>query len=214
MSSIFLLLQFIGCYEDHPSEGTGERDMAVEVDPVDTAAMGPARAMLCADACTGYQYFGLQWTNECFCDNNYGDQGEAPLSSCDADETVDPGDIADLCGAGEAGCGWVNAVYRIEYDIGSHHGSTHQPCSNFNEFSAFLPDLNAVCCNDENEHCLAGLPTTCDAECAALLIPMQTACQPFWDANREATVSISSMIGDTVTLCHSSHAGPTGGGGH
>lgn len=129
------------------------------------------------------RYFGLQWTNECYCDNNYGDQGEAPLSSCDADETIDPGDIADLCGNGQGNCGWVNAVYSIVYDTGHGHtnpaAAQHQPCSNFAEFSALLPDLNAVCCNDANEHCVAGLPTTCDVECAALLMPMKNACQPF-----------------------------------
>lgn len=71
-------------------------------------------AMNCADACTGFRYMGLQSSGECYCDNTYGDYGEAPLSDCDSDGVIEPGGVADACGAGGAGwggpCGWRNAV--------------------------------------------------------------------------------------------------------
>ena len=36
----------------------------------------------CADLCTraGYSYMGLQWENQCFCDNEYGRRGPARSS--------------------------------------------------------------------------------------------------------------------------------------
>merc|ERR1712100_305053 len=75
------------------------------------------RVMECAQRCTGYAYMGLQWDDECFCDNNYGDQGERDITSCDSDSSVgDFPDFADLAGVGNsARAGWTNAVYDILY---------------------------------------------------------------------------------------------------
>merc|ERR1712096_194813 len=102
--------QYIGCYID-----SGSRDVEVSMgglsgDPAD-------RVMDCAVRCTGYAYMGLQWDNECFCDNDYGGQGERDISSCDSDSSVgDFPDFADLAGVGNsARAGWTNAVYDILY---------------------------------------------------------------------------------------------------
>jgi len=101
---------YIGCYIDSSS-----RDVAVGMgglsgDPAD-------RVMECANRCSGYLYMGLQWDNECFCDNDYGDQGERDISSCDSDSSVgDFPDYADLAGVGNgARAGWTNAVYDVLY---------------------------------------------------------------------------------------------------
>merc|ERR1711968_226042 len=66
---------------------------------------------------SGYNYMGLQWDNECFCDNDYGGQGERDITSCDSDGAVDHfPDYADLAGVGNpARAGWTNAVYELVY---------------------------------------------------------------------------------------------------
>jgi len=101
---------YIGCFIDSSS-----RDIAVNMgglsgDPAD-------RVMECAQRCSGYAYMGLQWDNECFCDNDYGGQGERDISSCDSDSNVgDFPDFADLAGVGNsARAGWTNAVYDVLY---------------------------------------------------------------------------------------------------
>lgn len=106
---------YIGCFID-----SGNRDLehaagAIDGGDEDDPLGGPARVMACATACTGYQYMGLQYNNDCFCDNDYGGQGEADMSDCDGDGVL-TGGVADACGAGTpGGCGWRNAVYQINY---------------------------------------------------------------------------------------------------
>ena len=83
------------------------------------------------------------------------------------------------------------------------HGERVQPCSNFAEFSALLPALNDVCCRDGS--CVAGLPTQCNVRCAAKLMPLQLACRDFFDANQQATGSLSGMIDSAAALCSGGH---------
>merc|ERR1711990_67127 len=104
---------YVGCFVD-----SGNRDIAVASGVGLSAALfSDARVMQCADACDGYAYMGLQWVNECFCDNDYGGQGERDISSCDSDSNVgDFPDFADLAGVGNsARAGWTNAVYDVLY---------------------------------------------------------------------------------------------------
>jgi len=102
--------EYIGCYID-----SGSRDIEVNMGGLSGA---PAdRVMECANRCSGFRYMGLQWDNECFCDNDYGGQGERDISSCDSDSSVGGfPDFADLAGVGNsARAGWTNAVYDILY---------------------------------------------------------------------------------------------------
>merc|ERR1719197_1920749 len=109
---------YVGCFVD-----SGNRDIAQASGvALSEALFSDARVMQCASACDGYAYMGLQWVNECFCDNDYGGQGEAAIADCDTSENVDDdagvGDtgIADRCGVNGSGdCGWRNAVYEITY---------------------------------------------------------------------------------------------------
>eukprot|EP01045_Picozoa_sp_COSAG04_P022430 COSAG04_NODE_2535_length_3968_cov_1.486172_3_plen_92_part_00 len=80
------------------------------------------RVMGCAQRCTGYAYMGLQWDNECFCDNDYGAQGVRDAFACDSDSSVGHfPDYADLAGVGNAArAGLTNAVYEIVYDEPGH----------------------------------------------------------------------------------------------
>merc|ERR1712072_432334 len=63
---------YVGCFVD-----SGNRDIAVASGVgLSEALFSDARVMQCAEACDGYAYMGLQWVNECFCDN-VGDGAES-----------------------------------------------------------------------------------------------------------------------------------------
>ena len=49
-------------------------------------------------------YMGLQWTNQCFCDNDFGSYGNG--DGC--------GDRGQDCSTGEEACGGVNAVFAVD----------------------------------------------------------------------------------------------------
>ena len=74
----------------------------------------------CATFCRegGYTYMGLQWTSECFCDNDFGGKGEADASDCDVNGDGQP-DCAQNVGNV---CGYRNAVYNIESSIAAYEG--------------------------------------------------------------------------------------------
>ena len=92
----------------------------------------------CSEFCrsSGYSYFGLQWTNQCVCDNEYDAFGEASEDAADGRGTCDvDNDGTPDCGYGQDGyaaghalyseycsdgvctprkaCSWRNAVYEI-----------------------------------------------------------------------------------------------------
>jgi hypothetical protein len=51
---------------------------------------------LCSAICTGFKFFGVQDTNNCFCGNDYGNQGgKAPEDDCDSPCS---GDSSAMCG--------------------------------------------------------------------------------------------------------------------
>ena len=75
-------------------------------------------------------------------------------------------------------------------------------CNDYASFNQLLDPLNDKCCNDPGESCSQGIPTTCDAECAAVLLPMAQACSSFlqssmnqgiWDAIELATAMCSTI---------------------
>ena len=52
----------------------------------------------CKKFCEGFRYYGVQYTNQCFCGNNlHGDLKMMPESQC---SQVCPGDASKKCGAG------------------------------------------------------------------------------------------------------------------
>ena len=107
---------FLGCYADY----TGQvRDMdgfepdGLSGEPAERVAQCHAH---CAAA--GYAFMGMQHSNQCFCDNGFGSQGERDISTCNSSPEV--GDFADQCGLGvttedgsEYMCGGANAVYSV-----------------------------------------------------------------------------------------------------
>merc|ERR1711998_309958 len=120
-----LVFQYVGCFRDNEGarqmQGNGGAITAVSTVPV-------AAAQDCASVCDGYTYFGLQWSNECFCDNTYDEAGrgnnqnqadcpggECPLlDHCDADGVLDDDGTASLCANGQGNCGNRNAVYCVK----------------------------------------------------------------------------------------------------
>ena len=95
---------YVGCYVDDDHRAMGDMD--------DLATYGDlgmhATAQVCADFCrdNGYHYFGLQYYNQCFCDNEYDMYGVAAADSeCN---TPCYGDDTTMCGGP-----WRNSVYRI-----------------------------------------------------------------------------------------------------
>ena len=47
-------------------------------------------------------------------------------------------------------------------------------CATLNDYNTLAKDVTAECCDEES--CTTGLPTTCDAGCAAVLLPAEKAC--------------------------------------
>ena len=96
---------YLGCYIDNG----GSRDLS---GPAHTVASTPlTAAQECATHCSEYTYFGLQWTNECFCGNTFGGYGAAANAVASCGQVVNG--VASLCANGAQNCGSVNAVYRV-----------------------------------------------------------------------------------------------------
>ena len=49
-------------------------------------------------------------------------------------------------------------------------------CRTLNDFKIVNKDVTDVCCDDKTESCPNGIPSACDAGCAALLVPAFEAC--------------------------------------
>eukprot|EP01051_Picozoa_sp_SAG22_P016329 SAG22_NODE_2286_length_2757_cov_1.894281_2_plen_158_part_00 len=62
---------YLGCFRDN----NGFRDLPVAM--AGNSANDVGAIDECANKCNGYAYFGLQWSNECFCGNSYSSQGAA-----------------------------------------------------------------------------------------------------------------------------------------
>ena len=64
----------------------------------------------------------------------------------------------------------------------------------------FMPAVMDECCDEDSEDCSNGFPTTCNARCAEVLLPMQDACSaflaesPMWEATK-------TMIDTTAATC-------------
>ena len=52
-------------------------------------------------------------------------------------------------------------------------------CTDPISFESLLGPVNAACCDEPDEDCSSGFPATCNAGCAALLLPLQAACADF-----------------------------------
>ncbi|KAK3269058.1 hypothetical protein CYMTET_22474 [Cymbomonas tetramitiformis] len=92
--------QYIGCFEDQPVR-------ALHLAALPSDIMTP---YLCADLCSGFEFFGTQNADECFCGttdfDRYGESNNC-IKKCKGDQSV------------ECGGGWANSVYRNSLDRAS-----------------------------------------------------------------------------------------------
>ena len=84
-------------------------------------------------------------------------------------------------------------------------------CATLNDYSTIAKDVTAECCDEES--CASGLPTTCDAGCAAVLLPAEKACavRGGW-FTRPQNTQIKTIYHKAAALCkkQSQHGGGTG----
>eukprot|EP01052_Picozoa_sp_SAG31_P014868 SAG31_NODE_938_length_10882_cov_18.550032_11_plen_449_part_00 len=187
---------FVGCFLD--STPPAHLPPAQPTD-ADTAELSDERAMLCADACIGFRFFVLQApTDACFCDNNYGGQGERPLTAC----STHAADVTD-------GRASRNAVYEIEYSSltdGDAHGETENTisCTSQHQFENLVSSVNAACCDEGAADCDGRPPTTCSVECASTLLPLQEVCGNFLQSHIhvQAIAAVKALLDATTAICH------------
>ena len=84
---------------------SGSRHLMSDLDAAGAAGTIKTRCFnLCREG--GFSNMGLQGADECFCDNAYGDRGQAPSSDCGTD--------GDACAVGQQdACVWRNAVFDV-----------------------------------------------------------------------------------------------------
>ena len=108
--------EYIGCYVDTDvgRDPPGGRDLVIGGPSL--TGTNAERALQCATGCAGYRYMAMQWTAECWCDNDYGAYGMRTIDNCDTDSSVDHyPDVADRAGTDNGPAGWTNSVYEITY---------------------------------------------------------------------------------------------------
>ncbi len=81
-------------------------------------AMGNAMTVAtCSGMCRGFKFFGVQLTNECFCGNDYGNQGgKVPESDCDH---ICSGSPIEICGGASR-----NSIYAQPPSMFQTHNAT------------------------------------------------------------------------------------------
>ena len=87
---------YIGCYNDH----TINRDLSANARTfANWQNLTEAQlAEACYSFCDGYRYFGIQYSGECYCDNDYGGYGEGTTITSEQLETSNTGDYAPANG--------------------------------------------------------------------------------------------------------------------
>ena len=74
------------------------------------------------------------------------------------------------------------------------------PCGSYPEFMAYSQTVTAACCDDPSAPCVAGLPTACSDACAAVLLPMQRACNDFL-----GMIAMQDTVNTAAATCGSGH---------
>ena len=100
--------RYIGCYKDSRGHGNGLRH----------SFGGRQSRKSCRKACmnANYKYFGLQWTNECFCGTGYGSE-TSNSCACPASADQTSGNVG----------GWVNCVYEVHKSEGRSQANPTPP---------------------------------------------------------------------------------------
>ena len=84
-------------------------------------------------------------------------------------------------------------------------------CGTFPEFLPLVQAVTAACCTAGVECPPGGIPASCTAECASVLLPMQAACADFL-----GVIGMAELVAAAVATCpaqckpHSRCQGPWG----
>jgi hypothetical protein len=98
---------------------------------------------------------------------------EACPLACGACVTPEPQPETDPCASAPCQHG---GTCRVSDGPGGGHRRVQEGQCTLAQFSAQVPALNGVCCDDPGERCSGGMPTSCDAECAAVFLPLVDSC--------------------------------------
>jgi hypothetical protein len=79
-------------------------------------------------------------------------------------------------------------------------------CTNVQEFGAQVAPVNLACCDGVSD-CSSGAPSQCDAECAAVLLPLMRNCASFLQQPKNAAVQ--GILQGAAARCPAA-----GGSGH
>uniref|UniRef100_A0A1I8GWZ5 WSC domain-containing protein n=1 Tax=Macrostomum lignano TaxID=282301 RepID=A0A1I8GWZ5_9PLAT len=103
----------MGCFVDGPTQDLPGLEGRSTIGPYSVSgsfvSLGHMTLELCSEICAygDFEYFGIQFSVECFCGNSYGSLGQAADSDCNMNCG---GNSAQICGSE-----WRNSVYRQVY---------------------------------------------------------------------------------------------------
>ena len=82
-------------------------------------------------------------------------------------------------------------------------------CGSNDQLGAALVPVNAACCDEPTEDCSSGYPASCNPGCAAVLLPVQMACEDFLREGGARTAVVRQLLEDAAARCPAA-----GGSGH
>jgi hypothetical protein len=148
---------YAGCFADRESLVDG-RDMQGL-----RHSMGDAKSLeVCAEFCMGYAYMGLQWADQCFCDNTYGAYGQL-LEAGKLDTAC--GVHGDACGQNSTqtgGCAMRNAIFRLPAKWTCADHLRQSPCGLGTAARSDITQVSAVGLTAAGAQAIC-----CDMSCAA-----------------------------------------------
>ena len=147
----------------------------------ETPAPSPSPSAATSSSCTGPEFMARSQAVTAAC--------------CDADnlEATCPGGMPTACSTAcaelllpmQRDCASMVTMMGLENVIASAAAECPAPepsipCGTGQEFFAYSQMVTAACCGDSSAACDTGFPTAaCSTECAALVLPMQSACGRF-----------------------------------
>ena len=83
------------------------------------------------------------------------------------------------------------------------------PCVTYSDFAGLSSQINDECCDEDEEACSVGLPTRCDAGCAAVLLPAEAACTGNGGFLLHSSMAdVRNAIARAASMCHNPDADP------
>ena len=77
-------------------------------------------------------------------------------------------------------------------------------CDNFTDLQHLLDTvINPDCCGSPGQDCSSGVPATCDAGCATVLLPFQAACATFLSLPMNS--GMKWIVDATASSCAANH---------